>query len=117
MNIEGTIVFRSLWAADRDAIRQALDAAAAGRVPVRQQSNALIGPVVRAMGRVQEVMERGGPQAVRDLWRAGFPMALAGRVATFFSPLSPDQRGIAAVLTLAIGTAVMISVLGVWVMT
>ncbi len=117
MNSEGTILFRSLWAADRDAIRQALDAAAAGRVPVRQQSNALIGPVVRAMGKVQEVMERGGPQAVRDLWRAGFPMALAGRVATFFSPLSPDQRGIAAVLTLATGTVVMIGVLSAWLMT
>ena len=117
MNSEGTILFRSLWAADRDAIRQALDAAAAGRVPIRQQSNALIGPVVRAMGKVQEVMERCGPQAVRDLWRAWFPMALAGRVATLFSPLSPDQRGIAAVLTLATGTVVMIGVLGAWVMT
>jgi hypothetical protein len=48
-----------------------------------------------------EVMERAGPQAVSDLWRAGFPMALAGRVATWFKPLSPDRRGIAAVLTLA----------------
>ncbi len=116
MDNEGTILFRSLWAADSDAIHQALDAAVAGRVPIRQQSNALIGPVVRAMGKVQEVMERGGPQAVRDLWRAGFPMALAGRVATFYSPLSPDQRGIAAVLTLAIGTIIMTGVLVAWAM-
>jgi hypothetical protein len=116
MDNEGTILFRSLWAADSDAIHQALDAAVAGRAPIRQQSNALIGPVVRAMGKVQEVMERGGPQAVRDLWRAGFPMALAGRVATFYSPLSPDQRGIAAVLTLAIGTIIMTGVLVAWAM-
>ncbi len=115
VNSEGTIVFRSLWAADRDALRQALDAAAAGRVPEREQSEALIGPVTRAMGQVQEVMTRGGPQAVRDLWRAGFPMALAGRVATFFAPLSPDQRGIAAVLTLALGMFVIIGILGAWV--
>lgn len=114
MNNDGTILFRSLWAADKDAIRQALDAAAAGRVPIRQQSTALIGPVVRAMGNVQEVMERGGPQAVKDLWRAGFPMAMAGRIATFFSPLSPDQRGLAAALTLAVGTLVLIGVLGAW---
>ncbi len=116
MSNDGTILFRSLWAADRDAIHQALDAATAGRVPIRQQSSALFGPVMRAMGKVQEVMERGGPQAVRDLWRAGFPMALAGRVATFYSPLSPDQRGIAAVLTLAIGTIIMTGVLLAWAM-
>ncbi len=114
MHNDGTILFRSLWAADKDAIRQALDAAAAGRVPIRQQSTALFGPVVRAMGKVQEVMERGGPQAVKDLWRAAFPMALAGRIATFFSPLSPDQRGLAAALTLAVGTLVLIGVLGAW---
>jgi hypothetical protein len=91
-----------------------MDAAAAGRVPERKQSDALIGPVTRAMGRVQEVMTRGGPQAVRDLWQAGFPMALAGRVATFFTPLSPDQRGIVAVLTLALGMLVVLGILGAW---
>ena len=101
--------------ADRDALRQALEAATAGRAPERKQSVALIGPVARAMGQVQEVMERGGPQAVRDLWLAGFPMALAGRVATWFSPLSPDQRGIVAVLTLALGMSAIFGLLGAWV--
>ncbi len=112
VNSEGTIVFRSLWAADRDALRQALDAAAAGRMPKSKQSTAMIGPVARAMGQVQEVMTRGGPQAVRDLWRSGFPMALAGRIATVFTPLSPDQRGVAAVLTLALGMLVVLGLLG-----
>jgi thiol-disulfide isomerase/thioredoxin len=111
MNSAGIILFRSLWTADRDAMHQALHAAAAGRAPELKQSSALIGPVTRAMGQVQAVMERGGPQAVRDLWIAGFPIALAGRVATLFSPLSPDQRGIAAVLTLAFGT---LAGLGIW---
>ena len=114
MNSEGIILFRSLWAADRDAMRQALAAAAAGRAPERKQSETLLGPVIRAMGQVQEVMKRGGPQAVSDLWRAGFPMALAGRVATFFTPLSPDQRGIAAVLTLALGMLAALGMLGAW---
>ncbi len=114
MNSEGIILFRSLWAADRDALRQALYAASAGRAPERKQSETLLGPVTRAMGQVQEVMRRGGPQAVSDLWRAGFPMALAGRVATFFTPLSPDQRGIAAVLTLALGMLVALGILGAW---
>lgn len=100
-NSNGEILFRSLWAADYGALRQALGDAASGRAMINTQSTKLLGPVMRAMGQVNEVMERGGPQAVRDLWRAGFPMALAGRVATFFKSLSPDQRGIAAVLTLA----------------
>ena len=115
MNSEGIILFRSLWAADRNALRQALDAATAGKSPERKQSEALIGPVIRAMGQVHEVMKRGGPQAVRDLWLAGFPMALAGRVATLFSPLSPDQRGIVAVLTLALGMLVMLGILVTWI--
>jgi thiol-disulfide isomerase/thioredoxin len=114
MNGEGIILFRSLWAADQDALRQALAAAAAGRAPERKQSETLLGPVIRAMGQVQEVMKRGGPQAVSDLWRAGFPMALAGRVATFFTLLSPDQRGIAAVLTLALGMLAALGMLGAW---
>jgi hypothetical protein len=110
-NSNGDILFRSLWAADYEALRQALDDAASGRAMVSTQSTRLLGPVVRAMGRVQEVMERGGPQAVSDLWRAGFPMALAGRVATWFKSLPPDQRGIAAVLTLAAGMLVTVGLI------
>ena len=111
-NSDGEILFRSLWAADYDALRDALDDAADGRALRKTQSNKLLGPVVRAMGMVREVMERGGPQSVRDLWLAGFPMALAGRVATLFKPLGPDQRGIAAVLTLALGMMVILVLVG-----
>ncbi len=63
MNSAGIILFRSLWAADRDAMLQAVHAAAAGRAPETKESRAMIGPVTRAMGQVQTVMERGGPQA------------------------------------------------------
>ena len=42
-------------------------------------------------------------------------MALAGRVATFFTPLSPDQRGVAAVLTLMLGMLVVLGILRAWV--
>jgi len=110
-NSNGDVLFRSLWAADYDALHQALDDAASGRAMISTQSTRLLGPVVRAMGHVQEVMERGGPQAVSDLWRAGFPMALAGRTATLFKSLSSDQRGIAAVLTLAAGMLVTVGLI------
>ena len=116
INSDGVILFRSLWAADTVALHQALDDAVAGRVLQRQQSLALIGPVSRAMGKVHEVMKRGGPQAVRDLWRAGFPIALAGRIATFFSPLSPDRRGIAAVLTITVGMLAGLYIFVSWIL-
>ena len=105
----GEILFRSLWAADYGALHLALEDAADGKALRRTQSTRLFGPVVRAMGMVREVMRRGGPQAQRDLWRAAFPMALTGLIATWFGTLSPDRRGIAAVLTLTIG---VIAVLG-----
>ncbi|MEA3278098.1 MAG: deiodinase-like protein [Pseudomonadota bacterium] len=113
-NDDGIIVFRSLWASDKKALRQALESVVAGRKPDQAESQTLIGPVSRAMGQVQGVMERAGPQAVKDLWVAGFPMALAGRLATIYSPLSPDQRGIAAVLTLAFGMLVAMGLIGAW---
>ena len=111
---DGIIVFRSLWASDKKALRQALESVVAGRKPDQAESQALIGPVSRAMGQVQEVMERAGPQAVKDLWWAGLPMALAGRVAAIYSPLSSDQRGIAAVLTLALSMLIAMGLIGAW---
>lgn len=111
VNSDGIILFRSLWSSDRNAMRQALLSAVAGRTLDQPQSQRLFGPVVRAMGHVQEVMGRAGPRAVIDLWRAGMPMALAGRVATLFQPLSPDQRGLAAVLSLAIGMLLVVGLI------
>lgn len=113
-NSDGMIVFRSLWASDKKALRQAVESVVAGRKPEQSESQALIGPVSRAMGQVEEVMERAGPQAVKDIWWAGLPMALAGRIATFFPRLSPDQRGIAAVLTLALGILLALGLIGAW---
>jgi thiol-disulfide isomerase/thioredoxin len=112
VNSDGEIVFRSLWAADYGALRMALDDTANARPARKTQSNKLLGPVMRSMGMVREVMERGGPQSVRDLWIAGFPMALAGRIATLFRPLDPDQRGIAAVLTLMLGMLIILVLVG-----
>jgi thiol-disulfide isomerase/thioredoxin len=112
----GEILFRSLWAADYAALHRALGDAADGKALRSTQSTRLFGPVVRAMGMVREVMRRGGQQAERDIWRAAFPMALAGLVATWFRPLAPDQRGIAAVLTMAIGMILVLGLLSVVVL-
>lgn len=110
----GEILFRSLWAADRQALHQALAATAAGRALATKQSQTLLGPVARAMGQVHEVMERAGPQAVRELWWAGLPMALAGRIASFIPWFTPDQRGVAAVLIMAAAMLAVAGVVGTW---
>lgn len=102
MSIDGTVMFRSLWASDEKALTQALDDLVHDKPLRKTQSQKMFLPVVNAMGYVYEVMQRGGPSAVRDLWLAGFPMALAGRLATLFQPLSKDVRGIAAVSTLGV---------------
>lgn len=116
INNDGTIVFRSLWASDQRALQQALQSVANGEKPVRSESTALVGPVSQAMGHVQEVMERAGPQAIKDLWWGAFPMALAGRLATVFSTQSPGQRGIYAVLTLALLFIIIVASIGIWVL-
>jgi thiol-disulfide isomerase/thioredoxin len=110
----GVIVFRSLWASDRPALQRALESAAKGEQPLPSQSTTMMGPVSRAMGQVQEVMQRAGPQAVSDLWWGAFPMALAGRLATVFSGASPDRRGIYAVLTLALLFTIIVVSVGAW---
>ncbi len=102
MSIEGIVLFRSLWASDGKSLTQALEDLVHDRPQSKTQSQKMFMPVVKAMGHVYEVMQRGGPQSVRDLWLAGFPMALAGRLATLFQPLSKDMRGIASVSTLIV---------------
>ncbi|MEA3410016.1 MAG: deiodinase-like protein [Pseudomonadota bacterium] len=114
IDADGVIVFRSLWASDRRGLNQALESVANGEKPVKPESSALVVPVARAMGHVQGVMERAGPQAVGDLWWSAFPMALAGRLATVFPALSPDQRGICAALTLALSFLVIVAGIGMW---
>lgn len=101
MSTTGTVLFRSLWASDGKALTQALEDLVHDRPQNKIQSQKMFIPVVRAMGHVYEVMQRGGPQSVRDLWIAGFPMALTGWLATLFQPLSKDMRGIASVSILS----------------
>ncbi len=114
IDAEGAIVFRSLWASDQPALHQALEAVANGEKPVRSESTALMGPVLGAMGYVQEVMDRAGPQAVKELWWSAFPMALMGRLATIFSQASPHKRGFYALLTLALPVIAIMATIGLW---
>lgn len=65
-----------------------------GEAPSIEQSTAMLYPMARAIGSVDEVIRRAGPRARRDLWRSALPMAVAGRVAAAFRFLSPNRRGV-----------------------
>ena len=66
-------------------------------------------PVARAMGSLEDVLGRAGQPAWRDVWRSGFPIAIAGKLARLFRPLLPGNRGIASVVTLAlVGTVLTV---------
>lgn len=114
MSSTGDVLFRSLWASDEEALTEALDKLVHGKALVKTQSQNTLLPVMRAMGVVYEVMQRGGPSAVRDLWLAGFPMALAGKLASLLKPLSADVRGIVSVSTLGVSMAAVIGLVVYW---
>jgi hypothetical protein len=100
----GIVIFRSHWARDERSLRKAMLSVINGVAPASQKSAAMLGPVARAMGSVDHVMHKAGPQAKRDLWLSGLPMAMTGKVARLFGFLEPDHRGIAAVATISLGT-------------
>lgn len=110
---DGILVFRSLWASDHKGLRAALSAVARGDSPAASESTAMLAPMGRALGFIDEVIDRAGPSARRDLWRSAFPMAIAARAARLFSFVSPARRGATvagvAILGLAVAVGVLVS--------
>lgn len=80
----GVILFRSLWAGDDSAVHQAIEAVASGKILKKTQSTSGLAPIIEAFTVYDETLKRGGPQAVKDMWRSVFPAALTARIATFF---------------------------------
>lgn len=97
LDATGEVVFRAQWARDDRSIRKALQSVLAGTAPAKNRSRAMLGPIARAMGSVDDVMRTAGPGATRDLWWSASPMATAGLVARLFRFKRKDHRGIAAV--------------------
>jgi hypothetical protein len=90
---EGILVFRSLWSSDARSLRTATDAVLADARPPVPQRTAMVGPMLRALGFIDQVVGRAGPSARRDLWRSALPMALSGRLAAMIPIVSPHRRG------------------------
>lgn len=107
---DGTIVFRAQWAGDIGGLRAALAAVVEGRPPGSPQSTRMLGPILRALGHIDDVVGLGGRQARRDLRRSAAPMAAMGRASALFGWMPPGRRGPAAMVTLGI-LAVVLTVL------
>lgn len=103
----GRIVFRSLWAGDEEGLGRALDSVARGERPDPQESRRCLVPMARGLGMMREMMQRSGPRAKQDIWRAAPPMAAVAWVADLYRPLRPEWRTFAAMATVgaAAGTA------------
>ena len=113
-DVDGQLVFRSLWAGDERALRTTLQSVVDEQPLVANESTYTVGSLVRGLGYFHEVLQQAGPQAMRDMLLAAPPIAILGRIAWTFRWLAPDHRGIPAFLTLILtlgviaGTAVAV---------
>ncbi len=114
MDVNGQLVFRSLWAGDDQALWSALQAVVDQQPLAERESTYTVGPLVRGLGYFHEVLQQAGPQAMRDMLLAAPPIAIVGRIAGALRRLAPDHRGIPAFLILigiigaTVGTAVAV---------
>lgn len=69
----GVILYRSLWAGDVKGLRKALERVANGERPSPDESHRRLVPMARGLGTMRETLQRSGPRAQRDLWRAAPP--------------------------------------------
>lgn len=89
----GTIRFRAQWANDTRGLAEALEAMVTGNA-MRRENLAHTAPnLVRSLGYIDEVLDRAGPQARRDLWRSAPPMAAMAALTKLLPTISPAKRG------------------------
>lgn len=100
---DGTVWFRAHWASDEKALGAALRDVARGDRPTPATSGAMLRALMRGLGCLEAVLTEAGPKARRDLRRAVLPMAVLNSFARPWKRLSPARRGVAALVTLAVG--------------
>ena len=93
----GRVVFRTLWANEREsALREALEALAAGREGAIAERSPRLLPMLRGSGVSRQAWEQAGEVAKRDVFREAPPMYLTASLAALFRPLPPAGRALAA---------------------
>lgn len=111
IDIDGRVFARVLWSNDLASVREALQGVVAHR-PIRnpKRSNNAV-PLLRAMGRTDEVPGAAGPQARQDFRHALPPVYGMARLSCLYRPLPLPRRSLAAMATVVavIGLAGVVS--------
>lgn len=89
----GVIRFRAQWANDTRGLERALKAMVGSRAPRPDAISRTVPNLVRSMGYIDQVLDRAGPQAKRDLWRSAPPMAAMASATMLLRPVSLARRG------------------------
>ena len=108
LDSDGRIVFRTLWSNDEAGLKQGFQALLRQDVAsARGQREATMLPMMRGMGKMDEVLGAAGHVARRDFRRAMPPVYGMAKVAGAFRPLPPLGRAIAAlgIVAAVMGTA------------
>jgi len=100
MDINGRLVFRSLWAGDAHALGSALQSLVDEQPLATSESTYTVGPLVRGLGFFHDVLQQAGPQAMRDMLLAAPPIAILGRIAGVFRSVTPERRALPAFFVL-----------------
>jgi hypothetical protein len=107
VDTDGRIVFRTLWSNDETGLRHGFQALLSPNVETaRGQREAKLVPMMRRMGKMDEIPGSAGEIGRRDFRRAMLPAYGMARIAGLFRQLAPLDRAIAATRLVAtvIGT-------------
>jgi hypothetical protein len=88
----GIVVLRSLWSNYDPALRDGLEAVTAGAAPKRAEHEPRVVPMLRGVGRMDEILAFAGGYARTDVLRAAPPVYGMARMAGMFRPLPPLAR-------------------------
>ncbi len=81
MDTDGRVAFRALWSNDREGVlRDALEDLASGRSPATERSGRMV-PMMRGIAHMDEMLERSGPSARRDVRRQAPPVYAMAKMA------------------------------------
>lgn len=112
IDVNGMVIFRTLFAADTAAIGNAIKNHLAGMPQTRSDRNPIIYPVLKLIGLTWEVVGRAGETAMRDLLIRTPFLYFPSRIAVMLKWMSPFARG-----SIAMGMTIAIIVLVSWIAT
>ncbi|WIJ25091.1 TlpA family protein disulfide reductase [Devosia sp. RR2S18] len=97
---QGQLLFRAHWANDARSLKSAITQVLAGRGMRKGKSSAMLWPLLKAIGHLPAVVQRGGRKVARDVWRAVPPFGVMGGASRLLPFLPRDYRGPAVTIML-----------------